>query len=366
MTIRKVLLRIVFGSLALAACCGAAAVLLAGHDTLWRVVGTCFATAAGALLLFWSSALLSQDETRRPGVLAAALVLAEYLPTLGQIWEMFGRADEQAALSMLHLALTGLPAVAFLALERRPAAATASRVGLAVCAAVFALLMAGVWGPGVGSPRIEGNHWFDVSASLAAFGFLAVLSLLGTGRDHRPWRWAGVAAAAAGFALSAREILLEVPRSSDLLVCVATLAVVVAHANAMVQCPLRPGQRWLLGATTGAAVATGVLVDLGRLTHPWQHEPLGRLAGAAAIIAGCGTLALLVLARINRNVPRPGLVASDVREVALTCPLCGTSLTIPIGEGRCAACGLGIAVRIEQPAPAPASPPAPGQSTPTV
>lgn len=351
MTIQKVLLRVVFGSLALAACFGAAAVIFAGQDTLWRVVGTCFATAAGALLLFWSSGLVARDETRRPGALATALVLAEYLLTLGQIWELFGSADEQAALTMLHLALTGLPAVAFLALERRPAAALAARVGVAVCAADFALLMAGVWGSGVGNPRFEGNHWFDVSASLAAFGFLAVLSLLGAGRDRRHWRWAGVAAAAVGFAVSTREILLEVQRTSDLLVCMATVAVVVAHANAMMQCRLKPGQRWLLAATVGAAVATGVFVDLGRLTEPWQEELLGRLAGAAAIIAGCGTLALLVLARLNRNLPRPGLTASDVREIALTCPLCGTKQTIPVGEGRCAACGLGIAVRLVQDEP---------------
>ena len=38
---RKVLLRIVFWALGLAACFGAAAVIFAGHDTLWRIVETC-------------------------------------------------------------------------------------------------------------------------------------------------------------------------------------------------------------------------------------------------------------------------------------------------------------------------------------
>ena len=51
MTVRNVLLRIVFGSLALAAGFGAAGVIFAGHDTLWRIVGTCAATAIGAFLI---------------------------------------------------------------------------------------------------------------------------------------------------------------------------------------------------------------------------------------------------------------------------------------------------------------------------
>src|SRR5208337_3733129 len=43
---RKVLLRLVLWALGLAACFGAAGVIFAGHDTLWRIVGTCGATAA--------------------------------------------------------------------------------------------------------------------------------------------------------------------------------------------------------------------------------------------------------------------------------------------------------------------------------
>jgi len=85
---------------------------------------------------------------------------------------------------------------------------------------------------------------------------------------------------------------------------------------------------------------------VGSITRPWQHEMLGRLAGAAAIMAGCGTLALLVLARVNRRVPLPELSVADVRQVTLICPRCGRKQTIAIESGACAACGLGIAVRL--------------------
>jgi hypothetical protein len=348
--IQKTLLRVVFGSLALAACFGAAAVIFVGHDTLWRIGGTCATTAFGALLLFGASSLFDREPAREPGVLATALVVTEYVLTLGLIWNLFGRADGQAGFTLLYVAVTGIPAIASLALMARPVAAVAGRVGVAACATDFALLMIGVWGSGWGGrTHFDDNRWFDVGGALAAFAFLAVLALVGAGRDRRHWRWAGVAAAGTGFALSTYAIILDIHRTSSLLVCITTVAVVVAHTNAMMLCPLRPGQRWLRGATIGAAIVTGVLVDVQSLTKPWQNEMLGRLAGAAAIIAGCGTLALLVLARINRRIVQPGLSAAEVREIVFFCPLCGTRQKIAIGDGRCAMCGMGIEVRLAEP-----------------
>jgi hypothetical protein len=353
MSIQKVLLRVVFGSLALAAGFGAAAVIFVGHDTLWRIGGTCAVTAFGALLLFGASSLVEREPTRGPGVLATALVITEYLLILGIIWSLFGRAEEQVGFTLLHVAVTGIPAIAFLAMSARPVTAVAARLGLAACAVDLVLLVIGVWASGWGRPHFEDNHWFEVAGALALFAFLAVLSLVGAGHDRRHWRWVGVAAAATGFAISTYAIVLEVHRTSSLLVCITTAAVVVAHANAMMLCPLRPGQRWLRAATIGAAIVTGVLVDVQSLTRPWQGEMLGRLAGAAAIMAGCGTLALLVLARINRRMVQPGLSAGDVREVVFFCPLCGRRQAIVVGDGRCATCGLGIHVRLAEPSPTP-------------
>jgi len=67
---RKFLLRIVFWALGLAACFGAAGVIFAGHDTLWRIVGTCAATALGAFLVLAASRQLDREATWLPGILA--------------------------------------------------------------------------------------------------------------------------------------------------------------------------------------------------------------------------------------------------------------------------------------------------------
>jgi hypothetical protein len=346
---RKVLLRIVFWALGLAACFGAAGVIFAGHDTLWRIVGTCAATAAGAFMVLAASRQLDQETTWLPGVMAISLIVTEYLAALGLIWSLFRSADEAAGLTMLFLAATSVPAIGFTAILKRPDGALSARVGLAASVAVFILLMVGTWGGWLGAVRTE--RWHSLGLSLAAFAFLAVLCLIGSGMDRRHWRWLGVAAAAAAFSIAAYAIIRDIHETSAFFVCVVSVAVVVAHANAMAWCPLKPAQRWLLWGTIGAGIATGGFVDWARITAPWQEEMLGRLAGATAIIAGCGTLALLILARINQRITPVVASAADLREITLTCPRCRSKQTIAIGSGECGTCRLVIQVRVQEPEP---------------
>jgi hypothetical protein len=346
---RKLLLRIVFWALGLAACFGAAGVIFAGHDTLWRIVGTCAATAVGAFLMLAASRQLDHETTWLPGVMAVSLIVVEYLATLGLTWKLVGSAEEPAALTMLFLAATTVPAIGFTGIMKRPDSALLARVGLFASVAVFVLLMVGTWGGWLGKVQVE--RWHSLGLSLAAFAMLAVLCLAGAGTDRRHWRWLGVTAAAVAFSISAYAIIRDIHKTSAFFVCIVSVAAVVAHANAMVWCPLKPAQRWLLWGTIGAGIATGGFVDLARITSPWQEEMIGRLAGATAIIAGCGTLALLILARINQRIVPVAATLADLHEIALTCPRCRAKQTIAIGSGECGACGLVIQVRVQEPEP---------------
>ena len=346
---RKVLLRIVFWALGLAACFGAAGVIFAGHDTLWRIVGTCAATAVGAFLMLAASRQLDKETTWLPGVMAVSLLVIEYLATLGLIWKLVGRAEEPAALTMLFLAATAVPAIGFTGIIKRPDSALLARVGLLASAGVFVLLMVGTWGGWLGAVRAE--RWHQLGLSLAAFAMLAVLCLVGAGTDRRHWRWVGVTAAAVAFSISAYAIIRDIHKTAAFFVCVVSVAAVVAHANALAWCPLKPAQRWLLWGTIGAGIATGGFVDLARITSPWQEEMLGRLAGATAIIAGCGTLALLILARINQRIVPVAASLADLHEITLTCPRCRAKQTVAIGSGKCGTCGLVIRVRVQEPEP---------------
>jgi hypothetical protein len=344
---RKVLLRVVFWALGLAAGFGAVGVIFAGHDTLWRIVGTCVATAVGAFLTLAASRHLDRETTWLSGVMAIALIVIEYLAALGQIWRLFGRAEEPAAFTMVFLAATAAPAIALAGVMKRPDNALSARAGLFASAVVFLILMVGTWGGWLGA--VPAARWQTLGLSLAIFAVLAVLCLLGSGTDRRHWRWLGVAAAAAAFSLSAYAIILDIHETSALFICVVSVAAVVAHANAMAWFPLKPAQRWLLWGTIGAGIATGGFVDLAKITMPWQEEMLGRLAGATAIIAGCGTLALLILARINQRILPVAVSLADLRQITLTCPRCRARQTITLGSGKCGACGLVIQVRVQEP-----------------
>jgi hypothetical protein len=346
---RKVLLRVVFWALGLAAGFGAAGVIFAGHDTLWRIVGTCVATAAGAFLMLPASSQLDKEATWLPGVMAVSLVLTEYLGTLALIWNAFGSAADPAALTMLFLVATAVPAIAFVAIVNRPDAALAARVGLLASVVVMVLLMVGTWGGWL--RKVPAERWQFLALSLAIFAALAVLGLVGAGRDRRHWRWLGVAAAATAFAISAYAIILDIHESSAFFVCAVSLAAVVAHANVVARCPLKPAQQWLLWGTIAAVIATGGFVDLARITRPWHEEILGRMAGATAIVASCGTLALLILARLHYRILPAAATLATLQEITLTCPRCQTRQTIAIGSGNCAACGLSIQVRLQEPGP---------------
>ena len=229
MTFRKVLLRIVFWALGLAACFGAAGVIFAGHDTLWRIVGTCAATAGGAVVILGVSRLLDLEATWILGVMAIALTVAEYLATLGLTWNLFGSADAPAGMTMLVLATTAIPAIVFSWAMKRPEVALSARVGLFASSVVFLLFMVGTWGGWLAGFREE--RWYNLGLSLAVFAVLAMLCLVGVGIDQRYWRWLGVAAAGTAFLISAYAIIFDIHRTSSFFVCVVSVAAVVAHAN---------------------------------------------------------------------------------------------------------------------------------------
>ena len=91
--------------------------------------------------------------------------------------------------------------------------------------------------------------------------------------------------------------------------------------------------------TMATAALTGVLVDVVVVLDK-QHADVdmaGRLAAAAGIVAGCGALAILVLARLNRADVRPTGVQSGERHGhLLPCARRRRNL----GESRSEGCGV--------------------------
>ncbi len=110
----------------------------------------------------------------------------------------------------------------------------------------------------------------------------------------------------------------------------------------------------MLWGTVVAGILTAGLVDLmiasDRLLHLGRYETsiLWRGIGASGILAGCGTLALVVLAVLNRQIDyEPG--SKEMLSLFLACPRCGKKQNLAIGESSCVACDLRISTRIEEP-----------------
>ncbi|MCA9286029.1 MAG: zinc ribbon domain-containing protein [Phycisphaerales bacterium] len=355
MELRRLFLKIMLGSLALAAVFGILGVLVAASDALWRVMTTAFVTAGAAALMIPMSMMVDRQRARGAGLLGMGLVVVEFVVGLALTWSL-ERAlpfvdDEQLALSMVFVAITGIPAMFFLWMARTKIASIAGWVGAILSAVVLVLLLAAIW-----LPRSVRMPWdddlFATSGAVASLGPLMVASLVGIGGgDRRWWQWLGVIAATVSAVMVIVAIWQDIREGSGMFVTITSAAVVLAHANLVVRCPLSAGQRWLRWSTIGAASAAGLLVSVVALEFLGpanRQEFMGRLIAAFAIAAGCGSLALLVLARLNRRVDfEPSL--EPIVAMTIVCPRCHKKQSIAVGDARCDNCALRIHTRIEDP-----------------
>ncbi len=347
-------------SLGFAALTGVGAILLQGGDLTWRVVGTGLITAAAAGLLMACSKMIDREKTRSAGLLGMCGVVAEFVMALLMIWrvivELFGvSVEERVGLTMLFVGLCLPVAAALLGKMAEARTRHLVRVGAVLCAIVLALLLIGAWNP-MRWPQY-GEDWWQSAGAVSIYGLLALLCLVDAGTPQwRRWRWIGVATAGVAATMWLYDIWIG-PGSDPGFVIFVTLtctAAVIGHASLASLSPLVAGQRWVLWGTVAAAALTAGLVDLAvvddRLLHLGWGEGsfLWRGIGASGILAGCGTLALVVLAVLNRQIDyEPG--SKEMLSLFLACPRCGKKQNVAIGEASCVACDLRISTRIEEP-----------------
>src|SRR6185436_3786634 len=107
---------------------------------------------------------------------------------------------------------------------------------------------------------------------------------------------------------------------------------------------------WVRWATIAATACTAVFINLiFSYQNSGEQEFTGRLAGAAGIMAACGSLALVVLAQMNRKLTNEAPVLSEIREMTIVCPGCQKKQTLPVGDTSCPACRLRFHLRVEEP-----------------
>lgn len=358
MTLRGILLRAMLWSLAFAAVTGVAAVLFGGGYIIARVIGTGVVTAVACGVMLPMAALIDRAKTRPVGLLGMAMVCAEFLMALMLIWDvdklLLGPgAEDQVSETMVILGLSVLAAMGMMPLLPKPRTVVAARTGLIVLAATAVVFLLATWEPW--SDFREQKCW-ESGVAILPLGLLAAVALGGFGYDKgRHWRWVGVLASAAALALALTGIW--VGAGSDLwfvVLCVLiSTAIVVAHANLALNTPLTPSQRWILAVAIGATVVTGVLFDVmiaeEKLAQShFLSNSFDRILAATAIVASCGSLALCVLARMNRRVEFEPVMAELVG-VVIVCPRCRRKQQVHVGGAVCSGCGLRITISVEEP-----------------
>ncbi len=358
MPLRKVLLRIMLWSLAFAAVTGVVAVLTQGGTLVWRVIGTGVTTAVACGLLLRASALIDREKTRSGGLLGMGGVIGEFLMALtliwGGPWNLWGLSwDEEVSLTMLCSGIAVLLIMQFLRMLREPPNVVAGRAGIVVTLATFVIFMIATWASG----RFwDNDDWWESGAAIVLLGGLGVATLMGFGTiDRRAWRLTGIGAGVGACLMWLADIWIGVGSDPGFIVfCVLLSAgAVAAHANVSSMATLTRGQQWVRAGTIAAAVLTAALVDMIVIDSKLSGVYAGfgivdRLAAAGGILTGCGSLALAVLARMNRKVDYEP-VSTEPSEMTVVCPRCRKKQSVRLGDSICLACDLRISIHIEEP-----------------
>ena len=350
-SLRHVYFQIMLWSLGVAAAAGFIAMLVASYDVVGRVAATAFATAAASGILWRLEAMLDDADKSVYGLLGMVAATGIcYLLSLFGIW-----AEEDQWrwwLTVCALGITAPAAMGCCQLIAKRRDFLAGLVGMVFSCVVLIVSISAIW-----FVQRENDPWFETVAALTGYGVLITLCLISLSRTVRDvWRWSGTASAAMACVLNLQTIWSASPFPEPtirIITILVSVAIVVVHANLSFLVPLRQPQAWIRWGTIASAILTAGFVD-AIVVFELQGDTLAaRLAGATAIVAGCGSLALVILARYNRFLvspftARPGEIdPTKIETMTVVCPCCGSRQTIALGEAQCRKCSLEIHIRVQ-------------------
>ena len=291
------------------------------------------------------------------------VVLLEYLAALGLIWEVVQallssvpNAEEKFTLSLIFVALAAAIIMAAIQVPRGSGHRVAGTFGAAATVIALICFLVAAWWPSFSQ---GGDKWWGTAGTVVLFGGLTTTCLFQFSRDTpRRWRYAGIIAAALASLMLLHHLWIgprHDPVGNVAFYGLLILSCVVAHANGCLVLKLRPSHQWVRTGAIVFATSTAAMILMLVIGEEFRASRIGveraifgRLAAAGGIVTGCGTLALLVLARMNRKVDAVAQ-SDEVDSVDLFCPRCRKKQSAPLGDSACPSCGLRIFIRVEEP-----------------
>jgi predicted Zn-ribbon and HTH transcriptional regulator len=366
MNARKALLWTTLICLGLAAVGAVASVLMGTWNVSWRIVGSTALAAVACGVGYRFSLRTEKPETRASGLVGLGVVAGAFLLFLLGIWDVgagwLSNGNETLPGSGLAVVVTGLTAAFFVQLTTKPVSRTAGLAGVGGQVAALIILLVPIWIPmNYGSGPGSSSSWTVMGASVYLFWLPLTACLVNYPERRLRWlRLAGAGLAGAGCAMACCRAWFRLDEPEFAFVLVTGLAVLAANANLLNVCPLKPTQGWMRWAAFAVSGVAMVLVDVaahrpgsssGFNAYSSNTEDLAsRLAAAAAIVAVCANMGVVVVMLINRKQAGDGpQVLTELREMSAVCPACGRQQILTIGPSQCPDCGLKITVQIEEP-----------------
>ena len=348
MDLQKHLLRSMLWLLGLAAAAGVLAVFLS-TQIMGRVAGTALIGAIALAASMPLSRWLDDPKKRQSGLIGLGGILLSFVVSLTAVWiDVLSTSWQVAArlgLTGALLAVSACTIAGIHALRTTAAGRLAAPIGYCGLTLTTACFVSALW---IKSDEL-GLTGLYFLASLACCSF----SLVGLGLENRQWRWIGVLASLAAFALAMVGTWFVDSRDPSVYILLITTAGAIAYAIVMLRLPLGDARFWCLFAAIGSTSSlAGSVSALSFITTGFDQagpDLLTRVTGAMAILSACSTLAALIIYRLNR---RPGNLAESaitVSALQIVCPCCGKKDTVPVGKSACTKCGLILSIKVREP-----------------
>ncbi len=357
MELRSTILRVLLWSLGLAAATGVLVVFTNSVTFLERMIATQVTVAIACGLILPCLTMLERERTRRAGTFGIVVVLFEFLLATAIIWNITrfivgSRFESELFTTGVIVGLSSIIVVRLLPVTFDGAHIVTGWAGITSVAATSVTLLVGAW-----TSTRDASHWFETGLAVFTAGTLVSICLLGFERGpRRTWRWVGIVTAACALFIWSRGIWFSQGDKIGTVAFASLLAISATLSYWMIclHCQLKPKLQWFRKAMMISALATAALINLLvvvsqlRLYRFANSAFLEQCAAASGIVTACGTLALAVLARMQRSVNYERR-ANAFDEMILTCPRCQKKQAMSFPNGSCSRCSLRFFLRVEEP-----------------
>ncbi len=246
---------------------------------------------------------------------------------------------------------SGIATACVHSLERRLWPAL-SRIGIVVFTVNFAVFVVLIWLPRVTwLPRDAIEREIATTLVLMAYyvGAIPPAALRERGR-WIPLAFLGLTACAVGFGMAMLGFwadAIENDTYARLMGVAALIAFSLSHTCLLGRVHITSTTVWVVRGTIVCVWLVAVIWSYAILADDFD-EFMVRILGAAGVLDTCGSLTLVVLARLKR-VQKIEHLQTSAREIELTCPRCTKRQVVCAGDSKCRECGLRFRIEIEEP-----------------